>query len=485
MSRLIALAAALVAWSAAAQAADRAAELEVPDLTVTAEDPLTLLPPLGPAPDDSPIPLPPPDATRARHRESPPVPSGSGTVPLPAVALRLARAPEALPRSSDLKGRVVLLDVAGLGALHAALLLANGAPGTEAALALAATTPLVGEGATRVMAHAGIDTGGWRFGLDLALAEAATGRLGQGRLAADGPVAATVTYASWRTGSLAALEALLGLAPLPLPPALEVAIGGAAALDAGAVSVFPAGRVTFAPAAEWRVEAGVRPAIGFPAWLLDPAESVADDPELTPERAWLAWLGGGYGDLDLRLGMAHGLIHGFHGDSVAVVGSHAVLFLLALQWDTVARRGPPGDITLRVAAGAAATWTPGVGALGVLAGAKAASNEEATSSTRGVVGRLLLEAAWPVVATPPVAVLVRAGLLQAPVFGVEEWLAPGPAHLGLSAAAGLRWAPAHGHRLEFLAGIRGPSEHDLTVFAGIEYARSVVRLVASPETVAP
>ena len=286
MSVLSALAVALVAWSAAAQVSDRAAELEVPDLTVTAEDPLTLLPPLGPAPDDSPIPLPAPDATRARHRESPPAPSASGAVPLPAVALQYARTPEALPRSSHLEGRVALLDVAGLRALQAALLLATGTPDGEAALALAATAPLRGEDATRVTAHAGMDTGGWRIGLDLALAEAATGRLGQGRLAADGPVAATATYASWRTGSLAALEALLGLAPLP---ALEVAIGGAVAVDAGAASVFPAGRVTFAPAAEWRLEVGVRPAVGFPTWLLDPAASVTDDLELTPERAW--WRG--------------------------------------------------------------------------------------------------------------------------------------------------------------------------------------------------
>ena len=483
VSLSIKLATALVAWSAAAQVSDGAAELEVPDLTVTAEDPLTLLPPQGPAPDDSPIPLPASDATRARHRESPPLPSGSGAEPLPSVALQYARAPEAVPRSSGLEGRVVLLDVAGVGALHAALLLATGAPDVEAALALAATAPLLGEGATRVTANAGVDTGGWRLGLDLALAEAATGRLGQGRLAVAGPVAAKVTYASWRTGSLAALEALLGLVPLPLSPALEVAIGGAVALDAGAVSVFPAGRLTFVPAAKWRLEAGVRPAIGFPAWLLDPAESVTDELELTPERAWLAWLGGGYGELDLRLGVAHGLIHGFHGDSVGVVGTHAVLFLLALQWETVARLGPPGDLTLRVAAGAATTWTPGTGALG-LAGVAAASTEESISSTFGVVGRLLLEAAWPVLATPPVAVLVRAGLLQAPVFGVEEWLAAGPAYLGLSAAAGLRWAPAHGNQLKVLAGMRGHSEHDLTVFAGIEYARSVVRLVAPPETAA-
>ena len=107
------------------------------------------------------------------------------------------------------------------------------------------------------------------------------------------------------------------------------------------------------------------------------------------------------------------------------------------------------------------------------------------ASQRAVLERGLDYArTWPVLAMPPVAVVLRAGLLQAPVFGVEEWLAAGPAYLGLSAAAGLRWAPAHGHHLQFLAGIRGPSERDLTVFAGIEYARSVVRLVAPPATAA-
>ena len=459
MSLLSALAAALLAWSAPAQASDQTAELEVPDLTVTAEDPLTLLPPLGPAPDDSPIRLPAPDATRARPRETPPAPpAGSGAVPPPAAALQTARAPEAVPRSTDLEARAALMDLASLRAVHGALLLATGAPGREAALALAATAPLQGEGATRIAAHARLDTRGRQLGLDLAVASTVTGHALQGQLTADGPVAATVTYARWRRGSRAALAAQLGLEQLP--PALEVTLGGAVALEAGTVFVLPAGRVTFAPAAEWSMEAGVRPVVGFPAWLMDPAGSVTDDLDLTPERAWMAWLGGRYGDLDLRLGVAHGLIHEFHGGSVRGMPADAVLLLVALQWDTVARRGPPGDITLRAAAGVTGTWPARVAA------------------------RLLLEATWPVLATPPIAVVLRAGFLQAPLFGVEDWLAGSPAHLGLSAAAGLRWAPAHGHQLQFLAGIRGQSERDLTVFAGIEYARSVVRLVAPPVTAA-
>jgi len=464
------LAAALLAWSAPAQESDPATELEVPDLTVTAEDPLTLMPPLGPEPDASPIPLPPLDATRARPRETPPPPTASGTVPAPAAALQTARAPDAVARSVDIEGRAVLLDLARLRALHGALSLGTGTPGREAALALAATTPLQGEGATRIAARGRLDTRGRQLGLDLALASAVGGHALQARLAADGPAAGTATYARWRSGSRAALEALLELQPLP--PALEVMVGGAVVLEAGAVHALPAGRVTYAPAAEWRLEAGVRPAVGFPAWLLDPAGNAIDDLELAPERAWMAWLGGGYGDFDLRLGVAHGLIHGFDGYAVASMGADAVLAQLMLQWDTVARRGPPGDISLRVVAGAAVAWTSGAEPLEAAAGIWSA----------GVLGRLLLDATWPVLATPPVAIVVRAGLLQAPLYGVEEWPAGSPPPLGLSARAGLRWAPAHGHQLQFLAGIRGPSERDLTVYAGIEYARSVVRLVAPPVT---
>ena len=94
-------------------------------------------------------------------------------------------------------------------------------------------------------------------GLDLALATAVTGHALQGQLTADGPVVATVTYARWRRGSRAALAAQLGLEQLP--PALEVTLGGAVALEAGTVFVLPAGRVTFAPAAEWSMEAAYVP----------------------------------------------------------------------------------------------------------------------------------------------------------------------------------------------------------------------------------
>ena len=457
---LSAVTAALLAWSVPAQNSDQVMELEVPDLTVTAEDPLILLPPLGPVVDDSSIPLPPPAAARALPRATPVATSaGSGAAPPPAAVLQAARAPEAVARTSDLTGRAVLDDLANPRAVHTAVLLATGAPGRQAALALAATAPLQGAGPVRVSAHGRLSARGRQVGLELTLATAATDHVLQGRLTAAGPVDTALTYARWGSGSSASLAARFGLGRLL--PALEVAIGGAVTLEAGGLFPLPAGRVTFAPAAEWRLEAELRPYVGFPRWLADAGGSAADDLELAPERAWLAWLGGGYGGLHLRIGLAHGRMHELDGDTVRQVPEGKVPVQLALEWDTVVHRGRAGDLTLRVLAGATGTWPPPV----------------------AVRVRLLLDAQWPILATPPVAVLLQGGWLQAPLYGVEDWLAGAPAHLGLSAAAGVRWAPAHGHRAQLLGGVRG-EPGDLTLFIGIEYARSVVRLVAPPATAA-
>ena len=458
MPLLSAVAAALLVWSVPAQQSDHAVELEVPDLTVTAEDPLILLPPLGPVDDDSPIPLPPAAAARAVSRETPAAtPAGSGLPPPPAAVLQTARAPEAVARTSALTARAVLEDVADLRAVHAAVLLATGAPGRDAALALAATAPLRGRGPVRVSAQGRLDALGQQLGLDLILATAVSGHALQGRLTAAGPVATTLTYARWQSGSSASLAARLDLGQLL--PAVEVAIGGAVALQAGSLFALPAGRVTFAPATPWRLEAGLRPAVGFPRWLVHAVGSAADDPDLAPERAWLAWLGGGYGELHLRVGLAHGVMHEFYGDSVRQVPADRMLLQLALEWNTVVHRGRAGNLTFRLLAGATgttSTWPPPLAA------------------------RLMLDAQWPILARPPVAVLLQAGLLQAPLYGVEEWPVSATVPIGLSAAAGVRWAPAHGHQVQLLAGLRGEPERDLTLFIGIEYARTVVRLVAPP-----
>ena len=440
-----------------AQDSGPAAELVVPEITVTAEDPLILLPPLGPAPAASAVPLPPPAGARAAARQSPLTPAPRfAAVPPPAVVLRHARAPRAVERTNDLALSAALDPVGDPQAVGAGLRLATGAPGREAALEVAAVVSLrrerLGrERPERISVQGRLRVPGYQLGLDMTLADF----LGQTQaahagLTARGAGEAALTFARWRRGSSASLAAQFGVGQLLA--GLDLAVGGAVTLQAGAAYPLPAGRVTLTPAPDWRFEAGLRPYLRVPRWAANVVPRADDYLDLAPERAWLAWLGGNYRSLELRFGVAHGLIHRFHRRAVDRLPDDAVLLLLALEWEAALLRSRAGDLTLRVAAGAAGAWP-------------------------APAPRLLLDAAWPVLAEPSLAVLLQAGFLQAPLYGVEDWLASGSAGLGLAAAVGVRWAPVHGHQVQILGGIR-ESSTGLTLFAGIEYAHRVVRLAA-------
>lgn len=433
----------------------------VPEITVTAEDPLILLPPLGPAPAASAVPLPPPAAARAAARQTPLTPAPRfAAAPPPAVVLQRARAPRAVERINDLALSAALDPIGDPLAVGAALRLATGAPGREAALEVAATVPIridiptSREPPERVAAQGRLRVPGYQLGLDLTLAGDVFGQAQawHAGLTARGASDAALTYARWRRGSSASLAAQFGLGELPA--GLDLAVGGAVTLQAGAAYPLPAGRITLTPAPEWRFEAGLRPYLQVPRWAANVVFRADDYLDLAPERAWLAWLGGNYRSLELRFGVAHGLIHRFHHRAVDRLPDDVVLLLLALEWEAALLRSRAGDLTLRVAAGAAGPWP-------------------------SPAARLLLDAVWPVLAEPSVAVLLQAGFLQAPLYGVEDWLASGSARLGLVAAAGVRWAPVHGHQVQLLGGIgESATEDQVTLFAGIEYAHRVVRLTA-------
>lgn len=431
----------------------------VPEITVTAEDPLILLPPLGPAPADSAVPLPPPAGARAAARQTPLTPaSGFAAAPPPAVVLQRARAPRAVERTSDLAVSAALDPVVHTHAVGAALRLATGSPGREAALEVAATVPVRRERFSRerperISARGRLRRPGYQLGLDLTLAEFLDQtQAAHAALTAQGAGDAALTYARWRRGSSASLAAQFDVGQLLA--GLDLAVGGAVTLQAGAAYPLPAGRITLTPAPEWRFEAGLRPYLQVPRWAANVVFKEDDYLDLAPERAWLAWLGGNYRSLELRFGVAHGLIHRFHRRAVDRLPDDVVLLLLALEWEAALLRSPSGDLTLRVAAGGAGTWpAPAV--------------------------RLLLDAVWPILAEPSVALLLQTEFLQAPLYGVEDWLAGESASLGLAAAAGVRWAPVHGHQVQLHGGIREAArEGYFSLFAGIEYTHRVVRLAA-------
>lgn len=385
-------------------------------------------------------------------------------LPLPA---RDAAPAPAAERSGGWGLRVRLDDVVRMRT-HAALLLRGGAPGREAALDLASTLPLgAGNRPAWTSAQGRLQVPGYLLGLGLAVVMDHAGYAHRVRLEAQGATAAAFTFARWPSGSSASLAAQFGLGG-PLP-GLDLALGGAVTLKAGAAHPLPAAKVTLAPAPEWGIEAGLRPYLETPPWAVN-LTSAADYLTLTPERAWLAWLAGRYRGLELRLGAAHGLIHQFRGaprdgvpaasgpgtrSSVRRVADGTVLYQAVLEWEWAAPGSGAGDLTVRAASGAIGKWPIAAG--------------------QWPAARLLLDAAWPVAAEPPVAVLLRAGFLQAPLYGVEDWLATDAAQIGLSVAGGVRWEPAPGNQVRIIGGVRGHDEPDetLTLFVAVEYAHGV------------
>ena len=442
---LAAVAAALLVWSLPAQDPDGTVELGIPDLTITAEDPLILLPPLGPAADPPPVPLP----AAARERAVPPevpvlTPARGAPAPAPLRALATASAPDAVERTTDLLLNAALAD----GAVHATAQLEVRGPVHQTTLGLRGVVPV-----PAALPAVGAVHGRWG---------APWGEVGLGLTLAAAAGAGEAGFQARLSGVL--LAAQLGIGPLP--SALEVSLGGALALQVAPRQVvpYPFARLTIALSEakpELRVEAAVRPYIGYPHWLADETDRPLD--RLPQERAWLGWLGFGAAAAQLRIGVTQGLLYRF--PAVPASPSDTKLVQLELEVDTALHHGRAGDLEVRARVGAGWAWSDG----------KVATPR----------ARLLVAAAWPV--APSLAVLLQAGWAAAPVYSVDGWPAGTPLQpLGWSAAAGMRWAAAHGHQLQLRGGVSQRFEDErLFPFVGIEYSRRVIRLVAPPAAEAP
>ena len=452
-------------WPASAQDAD-APPLRIPDLTVTAEDPLILLPPLGPPVNQTPLAVPPADRQPVAYRDAPAVTAaGFGPAPPPAGVLRVARSVPAVQRSAQFAAAVAaVVDVATLHGIPAAVRYRNGGLAPMVALELSGLVPMNGSAAGDVSAHAALQFPAWRVGLDGALTAAGTDRAGQVELSgAAGPLSGTLSVQHWQAQPDAA-ESRLALAAevaLMTPPSgPQAALGVAAGWADEDLFALPAVRVRYAGKPAWHVAAGVRPMLGYPRWL---HYLIRDQPGgtagLRPEQGWLAWLGGGIGMIDVRAGWAHGLSPG------ASAGERA--------------RRAAGPGLLLFGAATEAAWQTGGGPVTVAA--RAAANWD----RHDVRWRLQADGEWQFAAGPPITLLLGArwiGLREYyAVFPDEDWTLaifrdePGPAVI-----AGVRWSPAWGHRLELVGGINFLPADDLTWGIGIEYGRDIVRLTAPP-----
>ena len=461
---LTALAAALaLPWPASAQDAD-APPLRIPDLTVTAEDPLILLPPLGPPVNQTPLAVPPADRQPVAYRDAPAVTApGFGPAPPPAGVLRVARSVQTVQRSAQFAAAAAaVVDVATLHGIPAAVRYRNGGMEPTVALGLSGLVPIE-SAAGDVSVHAALEFPAWRGGLDGALTAAGHHRAGQVELSgAAGPVSGVLSMQHWQAQPAdpkwrLALAAEVALMTPPSGP--QASLGLAAGWAGEDLFALPAVRVRYAGKPDWHLAAGIRPMLGYPRWL---HHLIRDQPYgtagLRPEQGWLAWLGGGIGVIDVRAGWAHGLTPGAGGERPRRAAGPGVL-LVGMAAETAWQTGG-GPVT--VAARAGANW-----------------------DRHPVRWRLHADGEWQFATVPPITLLLGARWIESPkyyaVFPDEDWTLaifrdePGPAVI-----AGVRWSPAWGHRLELVGGINFLPAGDLTWGIGIEYGRDIVRLTAPP-----
>ena len=464
-------------WPATAQQAD-AAPVEIPDLTVTAEDPLILLPPLGPPVNQEPLAVPASDRRRAAQRAAPAVSApGFGPVPAPGGVLRIARSVQAVERSSEFSAWA---GAAGMDALEetlAALSYRDTGTLPTVELGLSGLAPTGVGAAAGGSAHVALASSAWRVGLNGAATVA--GDLGAGRdvraarielSGGAGPWSGTLSAQHWQAHPASAEWRPVLATELELTPARgpQAVVGLAAGRTGERLFALPALRVRSGGTPDWHLAAGVRPVLEFPRWLPHLVHGGQDSNlAIQPEEGWLAWLGGGIGAVDLRAGWARGLsIGGRSGDGP---GS-----------GPAAPRVPGSDLLLFGVA-AEATWNTGSGGP-VAVAARAGANWHRDN----VHWRVRADGQWQVTAEPAITLLVGARWIDAReyhgVYPEEDWtLEMFRDEPGSAVIAGVRWSPAWGHRLQLAAGINSRADAgDLTWGVGIEYARDVVRLTAPP-----
>ena len=461
---LAVLAALAVPRPALAQDTD-APPLTVPDLTVTAEDPLILLPPLGPPVNEAPLEVPGPDRRRAVFRDSPAFSGpGFGPPPAPHAVLRAARSVQTAEHRSGFAASAAVVGSGDLHAVPAALSYRNGGIAPMVELGLSGLVPFATGVAGDVSAHAALQSPSYRGGLGGSLTVAGEVRAGQAALQLGaGNLLGRVAVQSWQAYQAEAEWRTILTAELAVPvrrDGPQAALGLASGWSPSGLFAVPAVRLTYAAPPAWHVAAGVRPMLEYPSWLAHLVrEDQASNRALRPERGWLAWLGGGIGGVDGRAGWAHGLAAGDRAE----------------ERDS----RPAGVDLLLLGAAAEATWHTVTGGPATLA-ARAGANWDRDT----MHWRLRADGRWQIVTNPPISLLLGARWVEARhyhgVYPDEDWTLeifrdePGSALIG-----GIRWAPAWGHRLDLVGGVIFRPAGNLTWGAGIEYGRDVVRLTAS------
>ena len=419
------LAATMLPWPASAQDSG-SAPLTVPDLTVTAEDPLILLPPLGPPVNQAPLAAPPADRRRAAYRDTPAVTApGFGPIPPPAVALGAARSVQVVEGNAEFTAAAGVVGSDGsdgmdaLRAIPVSVAYRNDGQVPAVLFGLSGLVPLATGVAGDVSAHAGVEFPAWRGSVagaltvaDLALADLAApadrsggdpDRAGQVVLSGGaGPLSAALYLQHWQAPPAAAEWRVAVVAEAELITSTNgphAAVGVAAGRTGEDLFALPVARLSYGGKPSWRLAAGVRPILGYPRRL---HRLIRDEPAgsevLRPEQGWLAWLGAGAGAIDLRVGWAHG-VSGLVAVEPTGPAAAPGLLLFGLTAET--------------------EWNTATGP--VTAAARAGANWD----RRNLHWRLAADGEWQVASAPPIFLLVGARWIEhrdyQGVFPDEDW----------------------------------------------------------------
>lgn len=442
-----------------AQESDSSIHSPIPDITITAEDPLTLLPPLRPPASDALTTTVDPIYDRATVDDVPVLAQPTKNLsPLPQFAIDTARFTEAMERSANMLFTTRVNNIFSPSRVRVSGQIERQDQESEFNLGLNGFIPVVENEASQFSFRGSLSSDEQRFGLGLTVTSHDLQHSMNAYLHSFGMVETEFHYFSRGTteawNSAASLQMQLAINRNE-ERSLEALIGGSLQAIEGEANLLPSGQATYHFDKDRWLQFAIRSHHGYPLWL---DNWLKESSELLPQNAWQVLVIGGFKDVNLTVGIAGGLMYKMEskGDTIAISTHNTKNVQLKITGSVHLGETNAGIIEMNTVSGLNWSW------------------EEEFS------GQVLLDLVWPVVERPPVSILFQGGMRWSPLYGIEDWHNSFD-RFGSVLAAGVRWIVSHGNRFQLFSGVHVGLDWDLTQFVRIEYARNTVSLIALPE----
>lgn len=444
-----------------AQESDSLIHAPIPDITITAEDPLTLLPPLRPPSSITTTTIVEQISDRATVDDFPVLAKSSKRlVPLPQFAIDAARFTETMERSTNMFLNATVNNLFSPRRVYVNGQIERQDQESQFDLGLNGLIPVVENEASQFSFRGNLASDERRVGLGFALTSHDLLRSMNAYLYSFGMVETEFHYFGRSTSNAWNSAALLQM-QLAIDRnkelSLEALIGGSLQAREGEVNFLPRGEVTYHFDKDWWLQLAIRSHHGYSLWL---DRWLKESSELLPQNAWEVLVIGGFKDVNLTVGIAGGLMYKIEskGDTVAISTHNNKNIKLEVSGNLDLGENNVGTIELSTISGLTWAW------------------EEELS------GKVFLDLVWPIVDSPSISILFQGGMRWSPLYGTEDWHSSFD-RFGSVLAAGIRWMVSHGNRLQLFGGVHAGLDWDLTQFIRIEYVRSTVSLIAISEKI--